>query len=91
MPAEPRAGCRRHLDFFFGSRWLSALPAAVFESLPVLPSRSTFDAALAAFALVFFVMRITSSTLESLHEQYDTIVLSTSPCADYRGTGASHV
>jgi len=39
--------------FFFGARWLSAEPAAVFDALLVRPSRSTFDAAFAAFALVF--------------------------------------
>ena len=37
----------------FGARWLKALPAAVFEAFEVRPSRSTFDAALAALALVF--------------------------------------
>jgi hypothetical protein len=43
------------LYFFFllGARWLNAEPAAVFDVLLVRPSRSTFDAALAAFALVF--------------------------------------
>jgi hypothetical protein len=30
-------------------RWLRALPAAVFDAFEVRPSRSTFDAALAAF------------------------------------------
>jgi len=33
-------------------RWLSALPAAVFEALPALPLRSTLLAARAARALV---------------------------------------
>jgi hypothetical protein len=33
-------------------RWLSALAAAVFDALPVLPERNTFEAALAAFAPV---------------------------------------
>ncbi|WIM87899.1 hypothetical protein PT015_24290 [Candidatus Mycobacterium wuenschmannii] len=37
----------------FGARWLSAEAAAVFDALLVRPSRSTFEAALAAFALVF--------------------------------------
>lgn len=37
----------------FGARWDRALPAAVFDAFPVRPSRSTFDAALAAAPLVF--------------------------------------
>ena len=44
---------RRHRFPFLGARWLSADPAAVFDALLVRPSRSTFDAALAARALVF--------------------------------------
>lgn len=40
---------------FFGARWLSALPAAVFEAFDVRPSRSTFDAARAALAPVLRV------------------------------------
>ena len=38
---------------FFGARWLRADPAAVFDVLLVRPSRSTFEAADAALALVF--------------------------------------
>ena len=50
-----------------GARWLSALAAAVFEALLVRPSRSTFDAADAAFALVFlaFAMRTSSVATDS--------------------------
>lgn len=46
-----------------GARWLRALAAAVFDALLVRPSLSTFDAADAAFALVFLalVMRPPSS------------------------------
>jgi hypothetical protein len=44
-----------------GWRWLSALPAAVFDALLVRLSRSTFEAAVAAFLLVFlFAMSLTS-------------------------------
>lgn len=39
--------------FFFGAACASALAAAVLLSLPVRPSRSTLDAAVAAFSLVF--------------------------------------
>jgi hypothetical protein len=44
--------------FFLSGRWDNADPAAVFESLPVRPSRSTLDAAFPALALVcsFFAM-----------------------------------
>jgi len=44
-------GCHRLPRF--GARWLSAEAAAVFDALLVLPSRSTFDAALPARTLVF--------------------------------------
>jgi hypothetical protein len=40
--------------FFFGCRCESALAAAVLLALLVRPSRSTFEAALAALALVVF-------------------------------------
>lgn len=43
---------RGYLDRF-GARWLRALAAAVLEAAEVRPSRSTFDAAEAAFGLVF--------------------------------------
>jgi hypothetical protein len=47
-----RSGCYRFLPF---SRWDSAEPAAVFDFFEVRPSRSTFDAALAARGLVTFL------------------------------------
>lgn len=47
-----------YLAFRFGARWLSALPAAVLDALPVRPSLSTFEAALAALALVFRLLAI---------------------------------
>lgn len=37
----------------FGAAWLRADPAAVLDDLLVRPSRSTFEAAAAAFAPVF--------------------------------------
>lgn len=37
----------------FGARWLKALAAAVLDTFEVRPSRNTFEAALAALALVF--------------------------------------
>jgi len=41
--------------FFFGAGfWVSALPAADFESSAVRPSRSVFDAAFAAAGDVVF-------------------------------------
>lgn len=56
------AGRRAYLPFFFGfSRCESAEPAAVFEASPVRPSRSTLDAALAAFGDVVFFAAIWSS------------------------------
>lgn len=51
-----RAPCAPHGHRFlpdFGARCESALPAAVLAARPVRPSRSTFDAARAADALVF--------------------------------------
>ncbi len=45
------------LPLFLGaSLWLRALPAAVFDALPVRPSLRTFDAADAAFLLVFLAI-----------------------------------
>ena len=52
-----------HFDFLVVplDRWLSALPAAVFDALPVAPLRSTLLAAFAARGLVRLpVTRITS-------------------------------
>lgn len=47
--ARSRPAAVGYLPFDFGAAWLSADPAAVFDALPVRPSRSTFDAAFAAF------------------------------------------
>ena len=49
------------MAFRFGSRWLSALPAADLEALLVLPSLSTLLAALAALALVTFFAKFLTS------------------------------
>ena len=51
-----------YLVFLLG-RWDSALPAAVLLALPVLPSRRTLEAALAARALVCLELRIMYSFL----------------------------
>ena len=45
----------RHYFFFFDAFWDKALPAADFDALLDLPSWSTFDAAVAAFAEVCFL------------------------------------
>lgn len=56
----------RHFDFLVVpfERWLSALPAAVFDALPVEPLRSTLLAAFAARGLV----RLPVTRITSLHE-----------------------
>ena len=60
-PASDVIAAEPYLAFPFGSRWLSALPAADLEALPVRPSLSTLLAALAALALVtFFATFLTS-------------------------------
>jgi hypothetical protein len=48
---------------FFGARCDSADAAAVFDALLVRPSRSTFDAAFAAFAEVFRCLAILCPSL----------------------------
>jgi hypothetical protein len=59
LPPEPPQSTKAHF-FFLSGRWDRADPAAVLESLPVRPSRSTLDAALPAFAPVcsFFAIRL---------------------------------
>jgi len=47
----------------FGARWLRALPATVRDALPVRRSRSTFEAALAAFAPVLRLRGIDFTSL----------------------------
>lgn len=63
----------RHLPFL-ASRWLSADPAAVFDALLVRPSRSTFDAALAADLLVALraiaVLLVKRGTLAWIETRY---------------------
>lgn len=49
------AGTGPYFFFLFG-RCVSAEPAAVFESLPVLPLFKTFEAAVAARLLVFSLL-----------------------------------
>ena len=55
--SPPRTASKSYF-FFLSGRWLSAEPAADFESLPVLLSRSTFEADVPAFFPVcsFFAM-----------------------------------
>lgn len=50
----------------FGARWERADPAAVFDALPVRPSRRTLEAAVAADLLVrrFLAMSLCLSGLE---------------------------
>jgi hypothetical protein len=50
--AGPHRGTYLRLPPDFGAAWLSAEPVAVFEALLVRPSRSTLEAAFAAFAPV---------------------------------------
>jgi hypothetical protein len=47
----------------FGAAWLSALPAAVFDALPVLPLFSTLLAAFAAFGPVCLCFGILVTSL----------------------------
>jgi hypothetical protein len=53
--------------FGFGARCESALAAAVFDFLPVLPLRSTADAAFAALMDVLRLLGIAFSSLRRVH------------------------
>jgi len=68
-PTRVRCGLTDQF-FFFGVLFLgaacdNALPAAVFEFLPVRPSRKTFEAAFAALPDVFRSAMVASYLLQS--------------------------
>lgn len=60
-PATPSHRVRGGGYRFFFSRWLSAEPAADLDAFDVRPSRSTLEAAFAAFAPVTFFANFTTS------------------------------
>lgn len=61
-----------YLLFFFDGVCAKALPAALFESLPVLPSLSTLDAALATLLEVCFLFMPFSPLFQRLEKGIPT-------------------